>query len=381
MQLLLMLANYCPIQIINNMNIFEETGSQLVGFSGTNGSGKDTGSNYLAERQGFMHVSISDMLREEATRRGLDHERPTLVEVGFSLNEQYGPGAGVLRAIERWREQRSDYLGGLVVSSIRVVAEGEAIKRHGGTLLFSDAPEEIRYERSLKRLRDDQTSITLQEFIEREQTELRGLAGPDRPNLRAVQAMADATIINDKTMDEYTDRIATVLSLPLSHEAAVPEGPSIFQRAAIILDTYEPIHQTKPNNLLTVLAGMGAGFVAKDHIDNLFTLNHHYQAQTQYIYNLEAARTNLEQNTQSLRRHGVPFNTRTEQQKMKQYTAEINHASSTLPGGYQPHVEAAADIGAFLTGAAIAGLLVRHIIRSSAKHGRARLAARAPLAE
>src|SRR5579875_3462272 len=109
--------------------------SKLVGLSGTLGSGKDTAANHLVNEHGFMHVSLGDVLRVEARRQGRDTERPTLIEIGMRLREKYGSlGALCIKGIEQWAEQRERYVGGLVISGVRVLGEAQEIKDQKGTL-------------------------------------------------------------------------------------------------------------------------------------------------------------------------------------------------------------------------------------------------------
>jgi cytidylate kinase len=51
---------------------------KVIGISGTNGSGKDTLGRALSLRHNFLFVSVTDLLREEARRRGLAIERENL---------------------------------------------------------------------------------------------------------------------------------------------------------------------------------------------------------------------------------------------------------------------------------------------------------------
>ena len=43
---------------------------QMIAVAGTNCSGKDTIGDHLASHHRFQHVSVSSVLRAEATRRG-----------------------------------------------------------------------------------------------------------------------------------------------------------------------------------------------------------------------------------------------------------------------------------------------------------------------
>lgn len=202
------------------MKVFaKNAGAKLAGISGTFCSGKDTGSRHLEER-GFMHVSTGDILRAEATRQGRDHERPTLIEIAVELNRQYGSlGARVLKGIEQWEERREHFLGGLVVSGLRVLGEAEEIHTQNGTLLFTDAPVQIRYERAKTRAIEEGRTVeladigSLEDFIESERVELEGLGGPERPNLRAVETIADVVIQNVGTKAEYFQNLNSALAL------------------------------------------------------------------------------------------------------------------------------------------------------------------------
>jgi dephospho-CoA kinase len=176
------------------MGIFhEQSDSKLVIVSGTNGAGKDTLGDELGDRFGFMHVSFGDILRGEATRQGKDHKRKTLIDIGVKLREKRQTlGAVLLIGIERWREQREQYLGGLVMTGARVVGEAQEGKDQGGTLVFVDAPEEERYRRIAARKRDAESAQSFEDFHAHDQLELNGVPDdPSRPHLLGIKAIAD----------------------------------------------------------------------------------------------------------------------------------------------------------------------------------------------
>jgi len=181
------------------MNIFgEESGSKLIGIAGTLGAGKDTLAEHLVKTKGFLHVSTGDVLRVEATARGLDPtHRPTLIEIGIELRATHGMGALSLKGAEQWQERRDEFAGGLVVSGIRILGEATGIQDQGGTVVFVDGPAEIRYKNIMqKRGRAEGTFNTYEEFIEYEAKEMYGLLGPDSPNLSAIRGIADVHLWN-----------------------------------------------------------------------------------------------------------------------------------------------------------------------------------------
>lgn len=189
---------------------------RLIGISGTNGAGKDTAAQFLVGR-GYMHVSTGDILRAEATERGLDHERSTLIELAKTLGqEQNNPHALVAMGIEAWHNNRAEYLGGLVMSGLRILGEAEEFKRRGGQLLFIDAPVEERYRRIQGRGRGAEAGRSLEEFAAHDRIEYQGLGGPQWPNLQAIKDMSDFVIVNDKTEADFTAQLRQRLFAILS---------------------------------------------------------------------------------------------------------------------------------------------------------------------
>ena len=202
------------------MNIFgKDSEHKLAGISGTFASGKDTAARHLVDK-GLMHVSLGDVCRTEASRQGRDHGRVTLAEIAVEMRERYGSVGGmVIKAVEQWEERRDEFLGGLVISGVRVPGEAEEIPRQKGTLIFTDAPVEIRYEGALERARKEGRTIELanvfclEDFIESERYELEGLGGPNRIHLRGVEVISDVVIQNTGTEEELLIRVDNALGL------------------------------------------------------------------------------------------------------------------------------------------------------------------------
>lgn len=202
------------------MNVFDKyPSSKLVGISGTFCAGKDTAANHLVDEYSFMHVSTGDVLRAKAAEHGRDiTDRNTLIEVGVEPRKRYGGlGALVIIAIEQWESDKDNFLGGLVVSGLRLLGESEEIQKQNGRLVFVDAPEEVRYKRLKDRARMGDAvhfvPTTFDEFVASEQSELHGLGGPERPNLRAVERISDIIIQNNGTQTQYLYELDETLGL------------------------------------------------------------------------------------------------------------------------------------------------------------------------
>lgn len=182
----------------------------IIGVTGFFCSGKDTTAEILG-RKGFSHVSLSDMIRAEIQRRGEEVTIPRLTEVGNELRREFGPGVLARRALECM-----DFARNWVVTSIRNPAEVEALRtRPDFVLVFIDAPQRVRFERSLGRARAGDPQ-TFEAFAAEEARQMNPDGGdPAAQALAATRAMADAIIDNDAGVDEFYDKVVQFTSQAL----------------------------------------------------------------------------------------------------------------------------------------------------------------------
>ena len=172
-----------------------------MGLTGPNASGKGEVATFLAA-SGFDVHSLSDAVREEATRRGLDHSRDHLIRVGVDLRVEHGPGALALSVLPRLK-------GRSVVDSIRNPGEVEVLRRLPRFLLLGiDAPQALRFERSLLRGRLGD-GATLDEFARKEERE--NSTTPAGQQLLATLALADVLIDNDGTIADLRRKVQRAL--------------------------------------------------------------------------------------------------------------------------------------------------------------------------
>lgn len=171
------------------------TAPQLIGISGTFASGKDTVAKFLVQDFGFTHVSSSNIVRKVAMKKYGSIERPVLAKTATELRYAQGAGALVLEALKAPRP--------LVITGIRTLGEAKTLKAAGGTLLFVDAPVELRYERVKSRKRDSETQLTLDEFKANEAKELYGGPNDEDFNIRGIGNMSDVTIENTMLLADY----------------------------------------------------------------------------------------------------------------------------------------------------------------------------------
>lgn len=229
----------------------------VIGLTGPNAAGKGEVASVLVER-GFVYHSLSDVVREEATARGLDHSRENLIRVGNDLRARFGPGvlaeriaariAGSLhttggppptsgaypgRRVEPVHQdgraapipgvdgdQRSGAGGqgevktgafGHIVDSIRSPAEVAVLKSLPGFVLLGiDAPVALRFERSKARGRLGD-GATLEEFTRKEA--LENSNDPAAQQLTQTLTLADIVVWNEGTLEDLRRKVATALGL------------------------------------------------------------------------------------------------------------------------------------------------------------------------
>ena len=180
---------------------------QLIGLTGLNASGKGTAAEYFRQK-GFAYYSLSDIVRDYATEKGLDHSRENLIVCGNELREKFGPSVLAERALKKIKKDRSSKA---VVDSIRNIFEIEELRKISEFLLIGvDAPVEVRFERSKTRGRTG-FETSLDDFVKIELKE--NSADPKKQQLFDCLKLADKTINNDGTVDELEEELCLILQI------------------------------------------------------------------------------------------------------------------------------------------------------------------------
>lgn len=169
---------------------------KLIGIAGTNGSGKDTVAQMLAERHGWMMIQYSDFLRKEAKKRGLPIERKHLSSISAEWRAKHGHSILTEKAAELFEKSKTGHKG-LVVLSMRHPGEAKKVKELGGVVVWVDADPEIRYERVTGRGRSTEDTKTYEEFLAEEESEMHHSGHEATLSMSKVKEMADIFLQND----------------------------------------------------------------------------------------------------------------------------------------------------------------------------------------
>jgi len=168
----------------------EKRETRLIGLTGTNGAGKGEVASYF-QKKGYQYFSLSDLIREKLKKETKELTRDNLIKMGNSLRKKFG--ADILA---RWALKKVK--GKAVIDSIRNPKEVEYLRRQKNFILIAvDAPVKLRYERAMKRGRNE-SAATLQEFIQKEEEEMK--ESEEGQQLHTCLQMADRTIRNDGTL-------------------------------------------------------------------------------------------------------------------------------------------------------------------------------------
>ncbi|MDR1926813.1 MAG: AAA family ATPase [Endomicrobium sp.] len=62
----------------------------IIGLTGSCCSGKDTIANYICEKHGYKHFSLSDVIREIMRKERIEPTRENLMVFGSKLREENG---------------------------------------------------------------------------------------------------------------------------------------------------------------------------------------------------------------------------------------------------------------------------------------------------
>jgi len=166
----------------------------VIGLTGLASSGKGEFTDYLINKYKFKKLVFSDILKEEAKKRGLlennnyEEQKDILSKFGKKLREKTGKWD--ILAEELIKKIKSGNLEKVVVDGFRSVEEVNLFKKNFENfyLVFIDADEKIRFSR--RKLEDPTTNI--ENFKARDKRDIEKLG------LGKVIEMADFTVNNNK---------------------------------------------------------------------------------------------------------------------------------------------------------------------------------------
>jgi cytidylate kinase len=184
---------------------------KLIGLAGTNGAGKDSVEGMLEKEFGYLFISGTDLLRAEATQRGLSNDRSILRTISSEWREKLGGGAFVKKILEKYGDVSNGR--GIVMASLRSPDEVDEIHQRGGLVLWIDADQRLRYERvsQSSRGRNDEDQKAFEQFVKEEEIEMQGGTKAKGLNMGAVKEKCDYFIQNNTSLETLKSKLIEIV--------------------------------------------------------------------------------------------------------------------------------------------------------------------------
>ena len=177
------------------------TSRKIICLTGMPGAGKGIVSD-IAKTIGIPVYVMGDVVREEATRRGLPHKPEILNAIAKELREKEGPAAVAKRVASKIAGTKS---GIILIDGIRSLHEVNVFKEYGDIVIIAvHASPKTRFERLRKRNRPGDPK-TWDEFVSRDFLELGFGIGN-------VIALADYMIVNEEDRDKAVEHASRILA-------------------------------------------------------------------------------------------------------------------------------------------------------------------------
>jgi dephospho-CoA kinase len=169
---------------------------EVMGISGLPGSGKSLVSEIATEKGGVV-VSMGDIIREEAKKRG-----ESTKQTATNLRKEHGKYIVAQLTVEKIKQMIEDKIATtIIVEGIRSPFEVNMFKENFDNFIILSifANPDLRFKRLQQRNREDD-SKNYEDFQKRDQMELDFGIG-------TVISLSDKIIINEKDLDSYKKEI------------------------------------------------------------------------------------------------------------------------------------------------------------------------------
>ena len=169
---------------------------EVIGISGLPGSGKSLVSEIATEKGGVV-VSMGDIIREEAKKRG-----ESTKQTATNLRKEHGKYIVAQLTVEKIKQMIEDKIATtIIVEGIRSPFEVNMFKENFDNFIILSifTNPDLRFKRLQQRNREDD-SKNYEDFQKRDQMELDFGIG-------TVISLSDKIIINEKDLDGYKKEI------------------------------------------------------------------------------------------------------------------------------------------------------------------------------
>ncbi len=121
----------------------------IIGLCGRIGAGKDVVADFLVNNYGFKKIVMSDIIKEEMKKEGIEPTRENMQNFSKEMKEKYGKGV--------WAKKTLEYIHAYgiknaIISGVRDTEEVKEFRKDPNFILIGiRAPAELRYKRLIAR--------------------------------------------------------------------------------------------------------------------------------------------------------------------------------------------------------------------------------------
>ena len=169
--------------------------SLIICITGMPGAGKTTVANMLKKNH-FKIITMGDVIREEATRQGLEQDDVNLGKLMLELRQDLGLGAIAHLIVQNLAKDHSKLIA---IDGLRSMQEVEVLRNHGVVkILGIHTSKDSRFRYLMGRGRKDAPNNE-EEFLYRDKRELD-------LGLGEVISYSDSILTNDMTLKELQEK-------------------------------------------------------------------------------------------------------------------------------------------------------------------------------
>jgi dephospho-CoA kinase len=176
---------------------------KIIAFTGMPFSGKSEAVK-IAKEQGIPVVRMGDMIWEETKKQGLELNDQNVGTIANNMRKTHGMDIWAKKTLKKINSIKKTDL--LVIDGVRNIEEVETFEKELGKdfmLIAIEVSDKTRYKRAMIRGRKDD-SMDLDLIKERDRRELSW-------GLGNVIASADSVITNERSLEEFKDKIKKLL--------------------------------------------------------------------------------------------------------------------------------------------------------------------------
>lgn len=177
----------------------------IIGLTGRIAAGKGVVADFFKEK-GFEYLSLSREVREEATKRGILHERKNLQDLGNSMREVEGSGVLAKRIKEKMSENKN-----YIIDGIRNAGEIQELRnsfKNNFYLISVDGNLDFRWKHLQSRGKESDPK-SFEEFIKADNRDFEENL-ENGQQVKKCMMLADYSVLNNSTIENLREKLKDI---------------------------------------------------------------------------------------------------------------------------------------------------------------------------